>query len=295
MLVRNSRSIEDHPTSRSPLPRNFMGTVNWEGFSTFPTLFLWSTYLLIWRADMLAFTFASPLLVYPLYISRLVPPSNASPTAPKQRRIPYPFHTLVASLLSVLLLTPYLLILPDSARPNPILRSISILSGIPPLWILALVPRLPAPSPSSSTSPGFARGKYKYALWALITLVSVLIPPSTSFMRGLQRVLILCVLFTTYLLPALLHIALHMLLPPLAILVGVSDEQDDRDRNGDRGGEETTNLTSDADTLLRRKERSLQRRRLGRRIVWDLSVWILLLPLGLVMTAWSGGRVFGIW
>lgn len=116
-------------------------------------------------------------------------------------------------------------------------------------------------------------------------------------MRGLQRVLILSILFTSYLLPALLHITLHMLLPPLAILVGVSDEEGHGERNADNDGEgeEATNLTRDTDALLRRKERSLQRRRLGRRVVWDLSVWIILLPLGLGMTLWSGGRLFGSW
>lgn len=245
--------------------------------------------------EMLLFTFASPILVYPLYISRLVPSPTTSPTSPKRRRIPYLIHTLVASLLSVLLLTPYLLILPASARPNPILRSISLLSGIPSLWILALVPRLPTPSPTSSSSPTFARGKYRYALWTLITLVSVLIPPETSFIRGLKRVLIFCVLFTTYLLPALLHIALHLLLPPLAILVGVSaEEENNRDIDG-RRGDETTNLTGDAEALLRQKERSLQRRRFGRRIVWDLSVWLLLLPLGLWMSVWSAARGLNLW
>lgn len=125
-------------------------------------------------------------------------------------------------------------------------------------------------------------------------------------MRTVQRVLVLCVLFTGYALPALLHVALHMLLPPLAILVGVDDETERRAANaggddaGDAegegaGGEGHSELSSDADALLRRKERSLQRRRLGRRILWDLAVWVLLLPLGLVMCVWSAGRVVRAW
>lgn len=123
-------------------------------------------------------------------------------------------------------------------------------------------------------------------------------------MRTVQRVLVLCVLFTGYALPALLHIALHMLLPPLAILVGVDDEVERAAAAGDAegdgtgegaGGEGHSELSSDADALLRRKERSLQRRRLGRRILWDLAVWLLLLPLGLVMCVWSAGRVARAW
>ncbi|KAF8311861.1 hypothetical protein DL93DRAFT_1365953 [Clavulina sp. PMI_390] len=250
---------------------------------------------------MLAFTFASPLLTYPLYVSRLVPSPNVSATAPKPRRIPWPIHTIAAALLSAALLTPYLLIPISSAQPNPILRSVALASGIPPIWILAVVPRLPNPS---STSPYYARGTYKYALWTFLTLIAVLVPTESSFTRGLRRIVILSVIFTTYLLPALLHIALHLLRAPLAILIGASStlpgESADPEHQRLEVDPQLPNsgnapLPSDAEALLRRKERSLQRRRFGRRIAWDALVLVVLLPVGGWLTIWSFGSVFGIW
>ena len=47
------------------------------------------------------------------------------------------------------------------------------------------------------------------------------------------------------------------------------------------------------DELLLRKERTLQRRRLGRRLVWDLGVWLVLLPVGGAGLAWAVGRAVG--
>lgn len=245
----------------------------------------------------LAFSFASPFLVFPLYISRLVPTANVSATAPKRWRIPFPLHTLAANLISTLLLCPLVLILPDYSRPHPVLRSLALLFGIPTLWVLALVPRLPSPSSSSPSS--VTHGKHKYALWAFIVLCSALVPPEAGVMSALRRLLVLCILFTAYLLPGLLHIALHMLRPPLAILIGVDDEDalgdSEHVRGNAPGTREDAALTGDTDALLQRKERSLQRRRLGRRIAWDLSVWIIILPLGLALTTWSGGRLLGQW
>lgn len=49
------------------------------------------------------------------------------------------------------------------------------------------------------------------------------------------------------------------------------------------------------DELLQRKERMLQRRRLGRRIVWDIAVWVLLVPVGGGGVVWAVGRVLGRW
>jgi hypothetical protein len=47
--------------------------------------------------------------------------------------------------------------------------------------------------------------------------------------------------------------------------------------------------------LLRRKERSMQKRRLLRRIAWDVGVWVLLLPVGGGGYVWAAGRLAGRW
>lgn len=49
------------------------------------------------------------------------------------------------------------------------------------------------------------------------------------------------------------------------------------------------------DELLQRKERTLQRRRLGRRLIWDVGVWVLLVPVGGGGVAWAAGRMAGRW
>jgi len=47
------------------------------------------------------------------------------------------------------------------------------------------------------------------------------------------------------------------------------------------------------DALLAKKERQLQKRRTGRRIWQDGVIFFGVLPTGLVVTAWSFGRLFG--
>lgn len=49
------------------------------------------------------------------------------------------------------------------------------------------------------------------------------------------------------------------------------------------------------DELLQRKERTLQRRRFARRILWDVGVWTLLLPVSGGGLVWAGGRLAGRW
>ena len=49
------------------------------------------------------------------------------------------------------------------------------------------------------------------------------------------------------------------------------------------------------DVLLARKERQLQKRRLGRRLWQDLIVYIGILPVGCITIAWSLGKLVGLW
>jgi len=49
------------------------------------------------------------------------------------------------------------------------------------------------------------------------------------------------------------------------------------------------------DALLARKERQLQKRRLGRRLWQDLIVYVGILPVGCVTLAWTLGALVGIW
>ncbi|KAK4688254.1 hypothetical protein P7C73_g1853, partial [Tremellales sp. Uapishka_1] len=62
-------------------------------------------------------------------------------------------------------------------------------------------------------------------------------------------------------------------------------------------GHNRTNSLQDpsTDVLLARKERQLQKRRLGRRLWQDLIVYVGILPVGSVTILWSLGRLIGVW
>ena len=134
-------------------------------------------------------------------------------------------------------------------------------------------------------------GKYVYLI---LLLILSLLP------RALEPILedtaVLLVLLANYFLPAFLHIVVHIIRRPTSILVDprpllhpssgiVSDDDDLGGLGYDRDTEE----------LLLRKERALQRRRLGRRIMWDLGVWILLVPVGGGGMIWAIGRLAHAW
>ena len=51
----------------------------------------------------------------------------------------------------------------------------------------------------------------------------------------------------------------------------------------------------ESDELLQRKERSLQRRRLGRRLVWDAVSWATVLLFGFGGSVWAVARLLGKW
>lgn len=216
-------------------------------------------------------------------MSRVSSPSPLD-TNQKHRRLPYPALLLTAAILSCLLLLPLFLVDLEVAPPNPVLNSLVLLCGIPPVWAISLSPRLP----NSGMYPSASR--WRYGLWILIVLVAIAVPPVVA--RIMRHIVIICILLIAYLIPASLHIIVHVFRPPLSILISVDDNE-----TFDAEGSPTTENRRDPepDSLLRRKERSLQRKRLGRRIVWDLGVWIVLVPVGVVTGVWAMGGLLGRW
>ena len=79
---------------------------------------------------------------------------------------------------------------------------------------------------------------------------------------------------------AFLHITVHYFKRPLAIVLPTSVTH-----MGDGEGDE----------LLQRKERSLQRRRFGRRLVWDAVSWVTVLLFGVGGSVWAVARLLGKW
>ena len=86
---------------------------------------------------------------------------------------------------------------------------------------------------------------------------------------------------------ALVHIVLHNFRRPLSIVMPTTPAAPSHPALG--------RSDSYNDELLQRKERTLQRRRFARRILWDVGVWTLLVPVSGGGLVWVGGRLLGRW
>ncbi|KAH8114703.1 hypothetical protein DFH11DRAFT_1764888, partial [Phellopilus nigrolimitatus] len=167
------------------------------------------------------------------------------------------------------------------------LTAFILVLAIPPL--LATSPHLPIPLALRRLT---SRPLGKHALLLVLFLLSLL-PAAAE--PVLEDAVVLLVLLGTYFLPALLHIILHNMRRPLSILVTPrSQPLPARWLRLERLGG-PPDRDPDTEELLLRKERALQRRRLGRRIMWDLGVWTLLIPVGGGGMAWAVGRFAGAW
>jgi len=117
-----------------------------------------------------------------------------------------------------------------------------------------------------------------YIIVILLSFVPV------SVFSVLSDVSLVLALLGTYLLPACIHVIIHNFRKPLSIIMPPQTP------SLDGPGQPSDTL---GDELLQRKEQTLQRRRLYRRLVWDLGVWILVLPVGGGGTVWAVGRLLG--
>jgi len=158
--------------------------------------------------------------------------------------------------------------------------------------VLITIPPLSLPSTGRRTNSTIS----KIIIYVVTTVLSVLPRKPTVVLFDLYLVLSL---LSTYVLPgkpfrcvsaaqnsfnlyflAFLHITVHYFKRPLSIVLPTSVT-----RTGDGEGDE----------LLQRKERNLQRRRLGRRLVWDVVSWVSVLPFGVGGSVWAVGRLLGKW
>ncbi|KAK8844637.1 hypothetical protein IAR55_006484 [Kwoniella newhampshirensis] len=102
------------------------------------------------------------------------------------------------------------------------------------------------------------------------------------------------------LIAALFFIVTFHVRSPLSIIFPSRQALPDPDANPapvPRRGHSRNDSLNDpsTDILLARKERQLQKRRLGRRLWQDLIVYVGILPAGLISIAWTLGRLIGIW
>ncbi len=159
-----------------------------------------------------------------------------------------------------------------------VLGAASLLLSVPSLVITT--PQLPLPL-SIRRATNFPLSKV--LVYILIIILSVL--PMSITRVGSDLVLLLA-FASTYMVPALLHIITHNFRRPLSIVIPPTTPT---------MSSELTPSDSANDELLQRKEHMLQRRRLGRRLVWDIGVWVLLVPVGGGGLVWAVGRMADKW
>ncbi|WWD22812.1 hypothetical protein CI109_107306 [Kwoniella shandongensis] len=111
---------------------------------------------------------------------------------------------------------------------------------------------------------------------------------------------VLATIAVGWFLPSLFFIVTFHVRSPLSIIFPSREALPDPDANPSplprRGHSRIDSLNDPStDVLLARKERQLQKRRLGRRLWQDLIVYVGILPVGLITIAWTLGRLIGIW
>ncbi len=158
--------------------------------------------------------------------------------------------------------------------------SIALLFSVPSILITAPALTLPLALRRATSLP-------ISKLLIYFATVGLALLPAHITRIGSDLVLLLAFL-STYVVPAFIHITIHNFRRPLTIVVPPTANTTPRP---------TEPSTSDShhDELLQRKERTLQRRRLGRRLVWDVAVWVLLVPVGGGGLVWAVQRMLGNW
>ncbi|KAJ8080323.1 hypothetical protein AAF712_015101 [Marasmius tenuissimus] len=159
------------------------------------------------------------------------------------------------------------------------LNAATLLLGVPS--ILVTVPKIPVPE--------HLQWRTSIPVSRLVTFIIVLLLANVPSLVNtvFSDVLIACALSATYFLPALLHIITHFFRRPLSIVVPSQPNTPTALSPVDEPE------VSANDPLLRRKEKALQRKQWKRRLIWDLGVWTLLLPVGGGGLMWAIGTLFG--
>lgn len=252
----------------------------------------------------MSFAFANQLLTLPLYTA-LVTNFAAKPTfapRPRTRRMitSFPVLLLVSTAISIGLTLPLILapLTKHAAPPDPAAAVATVLvrpplretlarkleAAIPTIQVFELLLAVPSVF-AGVVAPRVRQRSYRWVVFFLAVLLAAVIPGRKAGLTGLSMTLSL---FTCYVLPALLHAIFHGFRRPRSILF----------TNANPGSAITSSdptSSNDPEALLRHKERSLQRRRLARRVLWDIGVWVVLGPMGIAATVWTAGRAIGVW
>lgn len=235
----------------------------------------------------IAFLFATSLTV-PLSASLTGRPSTSSNKT--GRGTYFQILCIVSTVIATLLVLPSILMASSPNVPETlndtrniivyVLGASSLLLSIPP--VLVSVPPLPVPLAIRRV---FKMDLSKVTLVFVVVLLSLAPPSMAAFLNDLTILSALC---GSYFLPAWAHIIIHYFRRPISIVIPPSVPSTPQAIH-------SPSPPHSPDTLLQRKEKLLQRRRLGRRVLWDVGVWLLLMPISVFGMVWAVGRLVGKW
>ncbi|KAF7795385.1 hypothetical protein EIP86_006543 [Pleurotus ostreatoroseus] len=284
-----------------------------QGAPAAPTLGNAASFGVLWQGiSIAAFTFTTTSTL-PLYASLR---GAHEPGVPKPRRSrSFKLISVLSILFATLLILPTTIFratspsesfvnsqeplptTPETPNPSPdpsedqpyllhasmaLLTALTLLLGLPS--VLTTAPTLPVPRVIRRRA-GNAASRILYLLAAL----GLAVLPSFVF-RVLSDVLLVLAFLSTYAVPALIHITIHNFRRPLSIVMPPAPGTP-----ATPGHPNVSRSDSYNDELLQRKERTLQRRRLVRRLAWDIGVWVLLLPVSGGGLMWTCGRILRRW
>jgi phosphatidylglycerophosphate synthase len=236
----------------------------------------------------IAFSFATSLTV-PLSASLAGRPSTP-PSHKTSRWTYFQMLSILSTVIATLLILPSILTASSPNVPGAlsdtrniivhVLGASSLLLSIPS--VLVSTPPLPVPLAVRRVCK---LDLSKTAFILVVVLLSLAPPSIATFLNDLTLSL---ALGGTYLLPAWAHITIHYFRRPISIVIPHSVPNTPQTIH-------SPTPSHSPDALLQRKERLLQRRRLGRRVLWDVGVWLLLIPISVFGMVWAGGRLVGKW
>ncbi|KAI0074119.1 hypothetical protein K474DRAFT_1699892 [Panus rudis PR-1116 ss-1] len=259
----------------------------------------------LWQGiSVIAFAFTTSFTL-PLYaaLRGTIQPGAGAPR-PKRSQS-FRLLTLLAVGIAATLILPLILLqtadAPLSAQTStattPFKALMAILNAITlaltvPIFIITS-PTLPLPSVLRRATGSVPLSKVVlYAISVGLTLVP------QNIAKLLSDITLVIAFVSTYFLPAFIHMTMHNFRRPLSIVIPPTPNPSTvfpPQASTSPTSALSTGSESREDELLQRKERLLQRRRLGRRIVWDIGVWTLLLPVGGGGLVWAVGRLAGRW
>ncbi|KAF8842204.1 hypothetical protein BDN67DRAFT_899961 [Paxillus ammoniavirescens] len=164
------------------------------------------------------------------------------------------------------------------------LRAATLLLSVPS--VILATPLFPLPSGIRRLTP------VNSGLFITTFVVGTLSVVPAPVMRIFNDVTLFLAVSGTFLLPALVHIIIHYFRRPLSIIVPQGQSSVP---TTPRFAHAQLSPPPSPDPLLQRKERLLQRNRLGKRILWDIGIWIVLMPICACTLVWAGGRVAQQW